>query len=452
MKIFRVGTLSYTSKELVVLFAWLLWGDFVFNFMETVLPSLLPVLLKQHGATSGEIAVIVSTIFMVLNGLLNPVISYQSDRFRSRWGRRRPFIFATTPFVVLFLCAIPYAPDVTQALLKSAVFVKLMGASIIAPVILMFGVLVAGFQVFNLFISSLYYYLIPDVVPREQLGKFYALFRVFGTLAGVAFNFFMFGWAETHMREIFVGSALAYGVFITLMCWRVKEGDYPPARHSSHLGWWRTVAVYIRECFGTSHYWWVFLAYGSLNWALAGNVFALFFHTDELGISLDQFGKMTAWGGICFMIIAYPFGALTDRVGSHRMLLSMMALLAVSSFAAFFLAVNLGSAFFWAIVRGAISILASATLLRWTVDVYPNDRYGQFGSAGALFSSAGGAVLGPICGWLVDAMGSYRYFLIWNVGFAFLGFIAATVVYRQSQLLNKSRSLNSFGPDRLPNL
>ncbi len=56
------------------------------------MPALLPILLKEHGATNKEIVIIVSTIFMVMNAALNPVISYQSDRFRSRWGRRRPFI------------------------------------------------------------------------------------------------------------------------------------------------------------------------------------------------------------------------------------------------------------------------------------------------------------------------------------------------------------------------
>ncbi len=431
---FRVGTLVYSKQGLVVLFAWLLWGDFVFNFMETVLPSLLPVLLKKHGASSGEIAVLVSTIYMVINGVLNPIISYQSDRFRSRWGRRRPFIFVTTPLVVLFLSAVPFAPEILKVLENAPGLPALFALSPAAPLILIFGFLVAGFQVFNMFISSVYYYLIPDVVPHDHLGRFYALFRVFGTLSGVAFNYFVFGWADTHMREIFVASAGAYGLFILLMCWRVKEGCYPPPVHSN-LTWWQSVGAYLRECFGHSYYLWVFLTYSSLNWALAGNVFAVFFHTDELAVSLDQFGKMTAWGGILFMVLAYPFGVLTDRLGSHRMLQITLAFLASASLASFFFVAGLHSAFFWTIIRGAAAILSTASLLRWTVDVYPNDRYGQFGSAGALFSSAGGAVLGPACGWLLDALGSYRYFLIWNVGFAALGLAAAIVVYRKWKLL-----------------
>ena len=42
---FRVGTLQYTRSSLAMLFVWLLWGDFCFTLMETVVPSILPLKL-----------------------------------------------------------------------------------------------------------------------------------------------------------------------------------------------------------------------------------------------------------------------------------------------------------------------------------------------------------------------------------------------------------------------
>ncbi len=64
-------------------------------------------------------------------------------------------------------------------------------------------VLVVDFlQAFNMFIASVYYYLIPDVV-RDHQGRFYGLFRICGALAGVFFNYFVFGLAETHFEKIF---------------------------------------------------------------------------------------------------------------------------------------------------------------------------------------------------------------------------------------------------------
>ena len=64
----------------------------IFFGLESVMPSLLPMMLRDNGASNQAIAFIVSSIYMVVNAVANPIISYKSDRFRSRWGRRRPFI------------------------------------------------------------------------------------------------------------------------------------------------------------------------------------------------------------------------------------------------------------------------------------------------------------------------------------------------------------------------
>ena len=79
--------------------------------------------------------------------------------------------------------------------------------------------------------------------------------------------------------------------------------------------------------------------------------------------------------------------------------------------------------------------LAGLALMKWTVEVYPRDRYGQFGSAGALFSSIGGMVLGPLAGWFIDWVKIYRYLLIWQSAFSILGVVSALVVYRRWKTL-----------------
>lgn len=231
-KTFQAGTLIYSKSGLFALFGWLLWGDFVFTLMEALMPSLLPILLKANQAT--------------------------------------------TPLIVIFLALVPFAPDIAQWLVARGAgdFLSVGG---VAPVIIVFGVLVGGFQIFNMFISSVYYYLIPDVVPGEVIGRFYGLFRICGAAAGIVFNYFIFGLAESHMREIFVTIAVVYGLCILLMCWRVKEGEYPPIVNAKSRSWWSGIATYAKECFGRRYWWWVFLTYGCFVWAGASNVFAVFF-------------------------------------------------------------------------------------------------------------------------------------------------------------------------------
>jgi MFS family permease len=443
-RIYTVGTLSYSRSGLIVLFGWLLWGDFIFTLMESVMPSLLPLILKANGASNREIIVVVSTLYMIFNAALNPIISYSSDRFRSRWGRRRPFIIVTTPFVVLFLCAIPFGGEIFKWLSTGGSIAGLLAWAPCAPLILVFGVLVAGFQVFNMFVSSVYYYLIADVVPRECLGQFYGLFRVCGALAGIVFNYFIFGLAEAHFKSIFCITAAVYGVVIVLMCLNVKEGTYPQVTDERHGHWWSGIQNYGRECFGHRYYWWVFLAYTSLGLAGAGNVFSVFFFTKELGVSLELFGKITAWSGVSFLICAYPFGIIIDRWGCHRALIASMTALTLSSILMFFFATDAVSGAVWAIIRGLPLSLSAMAIMKWTVEVYPRDRYGQFGSASALFSSLCGIVLGPVCGWVIDSIAIYRFFLIWSALFTGFGIVAAIIVHR------KWLALGGLGDYRAP--
>ncbi len=427
-----VGSLLYTRAGLVNLFGWLIWGDFVMVMMESVAPSLVPLLLKSNGANNEEIVIIVSTLAMVMNACLNPVISYQSDRFRSRWGRRRPFIAVTTPFVVFFLMAIPFAPEICRWLNSFGISARLLSLGPAPPLILVFAVLVLGFQTFHLFVGTTYYYLVPDVVPQQLLGRFYALFRIAGHLALITFNYFIFGLAQAHMKMIFVGVSLAYGFFILLMCWQVKEGDYPPPLREDHDHWWSGVRNYARECFGTScYYWWVFLTYAALSWAPISNVFSVFFFRDEMGLSLDIIGKMTAWSSMLFIVLAYPCGILVDRWGCQRTFILSLAFMIMSPLLMFFFAHTRQETMVWFIIRSAPTNLAFLALAKWTVEVYPQDRYGQFASAGALFSSIGGIILGPICGWWMDSVKDYRFFLLWNALFPVLCLAAALTVYRK---------------------
>jgi MFS family permease len=438
---FSVGTLVYSRAGLVSLFGWLLWGDFVFSLMSMVMPSLLPVLLKGYGATNQQIVFFTSGLGMLLNTVMNPIISYRSDRYRSRWGRRRPFIFWTTPLVVLFMAAVPFAPDILAWISSSTMLSGLLGYSPIAPLILLFGCLVGGFQIFNLFVSSVYYYLIPDVVPQQLLGRFYGLFRVFGTLAGLTFNYFLYGMAEHHMQSIFAGIAVFYGVMITLMCWRVKEGQYPPPAQEDRGSWWSGIKNYACECFGQSYFWWVFLAYSCIIWSNLSNTFIVFFFRDEIGFSLDSFGKLMAVGYIVAAAVAYPAGILLDRWGSHKTFIASQMVVAIVCVLAFLTIHDKWVAGFWLIALFACNALPQLAVMKWSVDVYPRDRYGQFGSAGAMFSSLGSVVLGLLCGGIVDWFKIYRIFWLWTATFTLLGAIMALIVYRKQNQRQKENAI-----------
>ena len=157
----------------------------------------------------------------------------------------------------------------------------------------------------------------------------------------------------------------------------------------------------------------------------------MFFYRDELGFSLDLIGKLGASTSIVFLVMAYPFGVLLDRWGCHKTMILGYALMTLGSVLAFCFAVNRWSAIALMLLRSLPMSLCGLAFSKWTVEVYPQDRYGQFGSAGALVCSIGGILLGLVCAAWMDWVKVYRYFLAWSAAFTLFGTVAATVVYQR---------------------
>jgi len=70
--VYTVGTLTYTKMGLVFLFAWLLWGDFCFQVMESLNPAIIPLKLRSLDAPNWAIALIMVTLPGILNMTICP--------------------------------------------------------------------------------------------------------------------------------------------------------------------------------------------------------------------------------------------------------------------------------------------------------------------------------------------------------------------------------------------
>jgi hypothetical protein len=87
-KTWKAGTLTYTAAGLVVLFAWLLVGDFAWQLKERSVGATAQLILKKFGAADLLVGLLIGSVPAALGMIIGPVISMRSDRFRSRWGRR----------------------------------------------------------------------------------------------------------------------------------------------------------------------------------------------------------------------------------------------------------------------------------------------------------------------------------------------------------------------------
>lgn len=276
---YSVGTLTYTKAGLFVLFGWLLWGDFCFTLFESIGgPNILGLYLQDNFHVSlVQCNIIFSVIPNLIGVIVGPILSFKSDRYRSRMGRRIPFIIWTTPFLCFFAAAIGYSDEIVAYAKANVATGGLISPFTVA--MLMISFLVIGFSFFNEFVNTVYWYLFADVVPPQFMGRFMGLFRVVGALAGFLINVLIAAHQLTHMRMIHVGVALLYLVGFSVMCWRVKEGEYPPVTDvTEKTTFMEKVRLYIRECF--THRIFILIYLSTFLWAFsrsggASGVFSL---------------------------------------------------------------------------------------------------------------------------------------------------------------------------------
>ncbi|NBR59895.1 MAG: MFS transporter, partial [Opitutaceae bacterium] len=275
-KTWSVGTLTYTAAGLGLLFTWLLFGDFAYMMRERSAVPVTQLMLKKHQASDLFTGIFLLTIPQAIIFLVGPIVSYWSDRHRSRRGRRLPFLLWPTPFVTLAMLGLAYSPAIGRALHQWG---GGDSANVNRTILLTMGACWVVFEIGVVISNALFNGLINDVVPRAWLGRFYGLFRAVGLGAGIFFNWKIIGQAETNYSIILATVGLIYGVGFSVMCLRIKEGDYPPPpskNQERHLVV-EAMGAYFRDCLSKPYYLWVFSFIALANAAfLPVNTFAIY--------------------------------------------------------------------------------------------------------------------------------------------------------------------------------
>ena len=443
-KVFRAGTLIYSRKGLFTLFAWLLWGDFCFTLMEAVVPSILPLKLRSLGSANLLIGFVMTTLPGIFNFTITPWLSFKSDRHRSPWGRRRPFILLTMPFLTLSLIFIGFSPEIGVW-----VHSHLFSGNVVSQatvIIVLLAVFAAMFDLFNMFVNTVYWYLFNDVVPIECMGRFMASFRLVSTLTTAAYNFFVFQFAESHMREIFLGAALLYLIGFGAMLLRVKEGGYPPpSDDASHVGLLEKIRIFSRECFTMRYYWDVFLTNTFVAMSMTIGVFGIFFNK-SLGLSLDQIGKIAAVSAVSVPICFLFAGSLVDRWNPVRVstyVLVNSAITGLGGWVWLFILSPPPVLYVWIMsITGAVfgaPLLALSQTAEMTrlMRLFPREQYGQFSGALAMVRAIAMMLGGILAGLWVDLWRgiygddyAYRFNFIYREALILLAFYFYYRTYR----------------------
>jgi MFS family permease len=432
-RLWSVGTLTYTTAGLIILFCWLLWGDFAWSMKDRAIPPIVQILLKRFGASDTVAGLLFGTLPPAIGLILGPIISYKSDRHQGRWGRRIPFLLIPTPIAILAMVGLAFSPKL-GAYVDQLLGVHSWGLN---PWILAFlGLFWMLFEFATIVANSIYGALINDVVPQAVMGRFYGLFRALSLIAGIVFNYWIMGKAETAYMWIFLGMGALYGIGFTLMCLKVKEGEYPkpPPMHDGQTvrGFFQTCKSYFRECFSNEYYWWVFGAMAVAGLATGPvNLFSIFF-ASSVQMGLDVYAKCLALTYCISLALAYPLGWLADRIHPLRLGIVVLALYSMVTLWGGLYARNSQMFGIALVAHGVVTGIWVTSTASLAQRLLPKSKFAQFASAGGIVANLSWMLLAPVSGFFLDHLNhDYRYTFFIGFGLAIIGLVSFLVLHHK---------------------
>ena len=442
-KRWTVGTLRYTTAGLALVLFWLLLGTLGASFRDRAAGDMVSLLLRRLGASNIALMVLTVVIPTAISVIFLPTIGYKSDRFRSRWGRRAPFLLVATPVAAAVMVGTAFTPELGGMLRGMFGSGPLAGANF---ALIVFGLFSAMGHFATLTTGMAFPALVNDVVPRPIMGRTFSLFRVISLLCGILMNYVFFRYYESHFQPIFLVLALFFFTAYMLMAFMVKEGEYPPPDDAAAVddiraaGFFAAMKIYLRECLSMPYYRWVIaalalaaLAGGPVNWYST-------WYMKSLGMDLGDYGKVKAINHTCGLLLAFPIGMLVDKVHVLRVSMVTMGMYAVTlMLGAIFIRSpwSFGWAVFGHMVVAGFFLSASGALAPLLL---PRLKFAQFHSAAVVVTSIATIIMSLVMGWILDHTGSnYRLTYVASSALAFATLAVMIVVYRKFMALGGPR-------------
>ncbi len=168
----------------------------------------------------------------VIEALDDPIIGWWSDRTRSRWGRRIPFVVLSTPFYAL-LAVFLWMPPVANESMANAIY---------------FFVVLEAFHLFSTLSGGPFESLLPEIAPASRDRVSIVTWQVFFGTVGAFIALVISGiiidlWGFAVMGAVMSVLAFASRYLALAGAWRFARRDIEPAR----LDLWPAVRATLRN-------------------------------------------------------------------------------------------------------------------------------------------------------------------------------------------------------------
>jgi len=273
--------------------------NFLWNSLHSiVLPVRILDLAPEH--LKGTALGLITFLGLVLAMVYQPIIGAISDASTFKWGRRRPFILMGTFFNIIFFTLLLAAGNL-WLLFAWYMLLQLSSNTAEGP----------------------YQGIIPDLVPQNQRGQASGIKQIIEILGAILSTFIAGYLMERGLIWATGGviiAALLVSVLITAFTVHEQPGDEVKGKPLlSHAR--GTFNIDMRQY---SDYMWLVLSRFFVFVGLSAvQIFSLYFIKDVIGAPnyTELTGSLTAIVGLAILLIVYPAGCLSDRVGRKPLLI-----------------------------------------------------------------------------------------------------------------------------------
>jgi Na+/melibiose symporter-like transporter len=345
--------------------------------------------------------------------VVQPIAGAISDRSRFRWGRRRPFILGGTLVAMLFLAGIGWAGSFLAIF---AIYCLLQIASNTAQ---------GPYQAF-----------IPDLVPQGKRGLASGVKGFLEIGGGVALLYpiaiFMGRYSASEEGWLWLALAVLGAVLLAAMVFTiltVRERPGKGARFPLLATIFQSFKIKLGE--NRDFVWFIISRLFIMMAFTTLQTFALYFLMDVVGVAdpataTARFSIVAIAG---MLVVAYPAGRLSDRVGRRPIALAAGLLGAL----AILLVYLSGQNFTFIMLGGGLVGIAFGAFMssNWALatDLVPKGEEARYLGLTNL-ATAGGAALARLIGPLIDFGNSVSP----NLGYSFM-FLACFIYFIVGSLL-----------------
>jgi MFS family permease len=387
---------------MVLALYWVAIGYLWQSLGTLILPDIVQHLVGP--ADKGKALSLLEGIGTVMAVVWQPMMGAVSDRTRSRFGRRRPFIFGGT--VADVVCLVGLALSGSYWLLVVFYFL-LQTASNTA--------------------QGPYQGLQPDVVPEAQRGTasgYYGLANLVGILSGTVVAGVILSAADTRAAFVSIALLLVATMLVTVL---LVPDRVQPTREAFGSPREVVVATFTTPLHHPPFLWLM----GSRLLILMGIVgiqsFALFFFTDAFFLG-DSHGATTATTAVVGLVVGlailvtWPAARLSDRVGRRPLIVAGGLLATMGTLVLLFAGyrwlpdvllrpladvLGLPEQVAQTLVAGALvgAGLGAFLSVDWAfiTDVIPRDQAGLFFGFSNIATAGAGVIARFLAGFLLDA-------------------------------------------------